>query len=140
MLAWWYDIDNFGDALNPILIKFISGETPKNLYTNRIGLIGKKISFNFWENAKQLIKKEPVYVIIGSTLQWAVNKNSIIWGAGFISPDCKLKDKPRKICAVRGPLTREIILKQGIDCPDIYGDPALVLPGFYKPNIKKAIS
>jgi pyruvyltransferase len=134
MLAWWLNMDNFGDALNPVLINFISGKTPKNLCTN---LIGTKISFNIKERFKQIIKKEPIYLVIGSTLQWANNKNLVIWGAGFISSDCKLKKKPMKICAVRGPCTRDIILKQGFDCPEVYGDPVLLLPKYYKPMIKK---
>jgi len=125
MFAWWFKHKNFGDAINPILIKFISGETPKNLRSNLYGIF------------KQLVTKEPVYIVVGSTLHRAADKNSIIWGAGFISYSGKLKEKPRKIYAVRGPLSREIIIKQGFDCPEVYGDPALLLPRFYKPNVEK---
>lgn len=63
--------------------------------------------------------------------------NSIIWGSGFLSED-QIIPKPSKILSVRGPLTRECLLKQGHECNDMYGDIALILPYFYNPDIKKA--
>jgi pyruvyltransferase len=126
MLAWWWqpkNKKNFGDILNPVLIKLISGKSPKNVY-------------NFFEEEIKKINK-PIYVVIGSILQWATDKNSIIWGAGFISEKSKVKEKPKKICAVRGPLTRKKLLEQGVFCPKVYGDPVLLLPRFYNPNVKK---
>ena len=125
MLSWWLFSKNFGDAINPFLIEKISGECPKNIH------------FNIKEFFKQLITKEPIYLVVGSTLQWAVTKDTVIWGAGFISNKFKLKTKPRNIFAVRGPLSREVIMDSGIDCPKVYGDPVLLLPKFYQPKIKK---
>jgi pyruvyltransferase len=76
------------------------------------------------------------YVSIGSILHFS-DKNSIVWGAGFISKDSYCKVPPKKILAVRGPLTRKKLIEQNIECPKIYGDPALLLPIFYHPKIKK---
>jgi pyruvyltransferase len=77
------------------------------------------------------------YLIIGSTLDMLCKKNTIVWGAGLIYGDRKLTIKPKKVCAVRGPLTRASLIEQGIDCPKVYGDPALLLPLYYNAPKKK---
>src|SRR5690606_18195137 len=61
----------------------------------------------------------------------------IICGAGCISPNLVSKEPPKKIVAVRGPLTAQIMRNQKIDCPSVYGDPALLLPKIYNPIIQK---
>lgn len=78
------------------------------------------------------------YLVIGSTIDLRNTFNQIIWGAGIIKESSILKCKPKKVCAVRGPKTRDVLLRQGIDCPEIYGDPALLMPYYYKPKkVKK---
>ncbi len=119
LVKWWSDKRNFGDALNPILVKHISGKQP----------IMADCSIN--------IKNKPVYAVIGSILDNNSDENLIIWGSGFMHSTGKFIKKPKKICAVRGPLSRDIIIKQGIYCPEIYGDPALLYPLIYRPSIKK---
>jgi pyruvyltransferase len=59
--------------------------------------------------------------------------NDIIWGTGCIGYG-QIKHPPKKIYAVRGPLTRKELIKKGIECPEIYGDPALLFPEIYNPS------
>lgn len=77
------------------------------------------------------------YLIIGSTLTLLCNSKSIVWGAGVIDPKTELPAKPKKVLAVRGPLTRKYLIENNVECPEIYGDPALLLPFIYSPSIKK---
>jgi pyruvyltransferase len=62
---------------------------------------------------------------------------SIIWGSGVVYPNQKLSAIPLKVLAVRGPLTRKYLLSQGVNCPEVYGDPALLFPKYYKPKVHK---
>lgn len=77
------------------------------------------------------------YLTIGSTIGMFSDKRSIIWGAGIMDSSIQSLTPPRQICAVRGPRTRAKLLELGIECPYVYGDPALLLPMYYKPDIKK---
>lgn len=111
-------ITNFGDDLNPFLARKITNE--------------KIVIVDHLFNPPS---GEVVYLAIGSLLRWA-DRNTIVWGTGYQYLNKKVKEQPLKICAVRGKLTREQLLQQGFDCPEIYGDPALLLPRFYKTTTK----
>jgi pyruvyltransferase len=63
-------------------------------------------------------------------------RNSVVWGTGCID-EGMIGEKPNKVYAVRGPLTRNELIKKGIDCPEVYGDPALLYPMIYNPKIDK---
>lgn len=75
------------------------------------------------------------YLCIGTLLDGDKykDKHTIIWGSGCSGADRGLPT-PQKVLAVRGPKSREYLLSQGIDCPEVYGDPALLLPMVYKPR------
>ena len=73
-----------------------------------------------------------VYSLIGSIMGLYNLDNKIIFGTGVMDPSLDLKGIPKKIISVRGPKTREVLLKNNIFCPENYGDPALLLPCIYK--------
>lgn len=120
-LSWWKTkaYPNWGDVLNPVLFEYISGE---------------KAIFMGIGNSSNIHR----YLCIGSILP-SYSTNAEIWGSGFMDrpwPDSQLV-APKKIHAVRGPQTREVFLDRGIECPEVYGDPALLLPRYYFPKIEK---
>lgn len=119
--TWDYKIKpyNWGDFVNVKLAELISTKT----------IIPYKYSY----------KKETI-AMMGSILPWAIDKNTIIWGSGTLSsqdPLWNTIEKPLSVRAVRGPLTRQLLLSRGIDCPEVYGDPALLFPRFYSPSVEK---
>lgn len=109
--------ENWGDKIGPILAELISGQN--------IATVGRKYKPK---------KDEILYVTVGSILSWA-NSRSVVWGAGFSAKNRMVLGNPIKIHAVRGPMTRNILIKNNIKCPDIYGDPALLYKNYYDPNI-----
>lgn len=113
---YWWNSQNWGDALNPYLVELISKKEAR--------YVGGKDRHK--------------YMVIGSILNMA-DKMTTVWGAGFIRQDDSFENgqAPGRVCAVRGPLTRNRLLELGVECPEVYGDPALLLPQFYQPKIEK---
>jgi len=112
-------IHNFGDAISPVIFEH---------------LVGKKVANSY--NVCNVFHR-PTYFFIGSILDNLDTTHAIICGSGFIREDSRIFQSPAKILAVRGPLSRSIFLKHGIECPDSYGDPGLLIPLVYKNGIVK---
>jgi pyruvyltransferase len=108
----WCAGRNWGDALSPVLVGLLSGKPVVHLE----GLHHDR------------------YLAIGSILGGA-NEHAEVWGSGFIRENEPLVGRPRAVHAVRGPLSRESLLNQGVECPEIYGDPSLLLPRLFNPQV-----
>ncbi|WP_051378919.1 polysaccharide pyruvyl transferase family protein [Derxia gummosa] len=98
---------NVGDILNAWLIEKLSGIPPRHVPA-----------------AKGLLA-------VGSVVRLA-GPESVVWGAGTPRMTDRLDPRARWL-AVRGPLTRRLLLASGGDCPEIYGDPAWFAPMLYRP-------
>jgi hypothetical protein len=68
------------------------------------------------------------YVAAGSIMRYIKTPDSaIVWGTGIISREDRFA-QPKAIHAVRGPLTRQRCQELGYPCPEVYGDPGILLP------------
>jgi len=110
--VWWMygaNVNNFGDVLTPKLFDYyqIEYEYSNNFDTISIGSIGNK--------------SKSGTLVLGSGVAWKDTK---------INPNSVWK-------FARGPLTRDCVIKSGGKCPEIYGDPALLLPNFCDESKKK---
>jgi pyruvyltransferase len=121
---------NWGDYVAPFLYRRLTGRKPATIPMDKESTV-------------------PHYLTIGSVLQLC-DRNSVVWGTGFLSEQDDLGllswkpganrvlQAPAAVHAVRGPLTRNKLESMGIPCPPIYGDPALLFPKVYTPSVQKS--
>jgi pyruvyltransferase len=104
-------VGNFGDLLGPPIVERMAESSGRDV-DHAVGS-GRLFS-------------------VGSVLHFAASGDHV-WGAGvngkversaYVFEDLKVH-------AVRGPLTREFLLDRNIDCPKVFGDPALLLPSLF---------
>src|SRR5262245_48125849 len=111
----WTDWPNFGDALSQDVVAWA---TRRRVQVVAGGVTGKLLA-------------------VGSVMQHA-KAVEVTWGAG-VNPydyqDFWLNYKKVSIAlhvlAVRGPITRDVLIARNVVCPDVLGDPAILLPLVY---------
>lgn len=110
----WHQSINFGDQLNPYIIKhFFGSYVPKSD-----------------------INDQPHIMLLGSILNEA-DRNTVVMGAGFVSDNSQCKNKPIFL-SLRGKLTLERVYN--LYNPSNFnsiklGDPGIIIPKIYDPNI-----
>lgn len=112
---------NWGDDINYWLFREIC-EQPIVMYSQSV--------------LNRLFRRKHI-LGIGSIIGMCSSRRSIIWGSGFLDTSIRNINLPAEIRAVRGPLTRKKLIEMGIDCPEIYGDPAMLIKKIYNPKVKK---
>ncbi|WP_124980939.1 polysaccharide pyruvyl transferase family protein [Nonlabens xiamenensis] len=111
--------ENYGDLIGPFWYEKITGRAPR-FFRNK----DKKC----WQ------KPKTYHATVGSIIDHLA-AYATVWGSSVMNVDSEM---PKAIYpAVRGPLSRKRILDLNIDCPEIYGDLALLLPDFFAPEINK---
>lgn len=120
------DLQNVGD--------FIS----KVIFENMCDKLGLDIN-------KDTKKTKHLYAVVSILMGY---QDMTVWGSGFgydkmLSSHFNLYKISHRIRhkvdirAVRGPETRRILMSMGYSCPEVYGDPAILLPLFYPKECKE---
>lgn len=136
----YWNADNFGDVLNPVLIEELSGRPAqfKDITLSkkdRLGLLAKA----FFQGKPRkchtiLFPWEKSMTAIGSIISWA-KKNSVVWGSGFMNEDERFQGGETR--AVRGKFTDKKLKEDGFEGCTVFGDPALLLPLWIEPQGEK---
>ncbi len=108
--AWWTSgYNNWGDMVTPFIMEALSG---------------RRVVRGHGEGA--------IYAV-GSIIS-NVQPGGRLWGCGLLSRRHVPSPFPGDVSvhAVRGPLTRQCLLRAGVEAPPIYGDPVLLMPYLLK--------
>jgi len=106
-LRYYAGLLNWGDDVNVDIYKSITGKDPVKMH---------------------VLDKSPIehIMMVGSILSFA-NEHSVVWGAGFMHTQSTMLGMPKKITAVRGPLTLKRLEELGFDGKVVFGDPTMLL-------------
>ncbi len=113
-LAWWINPEpgNFGDWLSPYIFNKISGRNVR------------------YVNPQRQRVQEAHYFSVGSIGKF-LKSSSIVMGTGVSAVDAVLNPNAR-YRSVRGPRTHSLVKAAGGDCPELFGDPAILMPLLYQ--------
>lgn len=121
---WWDMKKNFGDLISPWILEELTARPVHNT-------IGR-------------LDAPDALMTVGSLITEMQRPGMTIWGTGLIAPLSaatikRLKSrKPKAILAVRGKHTRTQLMKKiGWNVPEIYGDPALLMPYLFQPERRR---
>jgi pyruvyltransferase len=100
-------VNNFGDLLGPVIVDRM-----------------RKMA-----NLPNEASRTARLLSVGSILHFA-RDGDVVWGSGVNGkiPASSHSYSFLDVRAVRGPLTRDFLRDRGIEVPEIFGDPALLLP------------
>lgn len=94
---------------------------------------------------EKTISKKRHLLTVGSSVL-ASFQDATMWGSGIGFNGLRgnwwekyfdAEHRKLDIRAVRGPMTRDVLLKLGHNCPKVYGDPAILMPLIYQPDLNE---
>ncbi len=116
ILEWWHKKENVGDALSPVIVSWMLEQR------------GLK---------EPADPKKRIHLMAVGSLIGMQDFDAVIWGSGLHCLDTVTKMNAHSsyvrydIRAVRGPVTAFLMRSAGYECPEVYGDPAVLMPLIY---------
>jgi len=108
---------NLGDVLSSVIVSAMLGKKGLSL--------------------QDKVHKSKHLYAVGSILVMGY-QNATVWGSGLLHSLSRSETifhhfpfRKLDVRCVRGPLTRESVMKLGYTCPELYGDPVILMPVFY---------
>ena len=142
-VLWIAENSNFGDILSRYIVEHVTGlraiQSNRNTAEKKLFAIGSIIDI------REVFSEQNVIWGSGSikALKYFGGKlfpiNRFLLDKLFLLKNMSNTSRAT-VCALRGALTRENLLKFGVDSPAIYGDPAILLPKYVKVDGSKARS
>lgn len=120
-LDYCHDFRNIGDNISPVLVRYaakVHGVDPEQEIAGTKHLYG-----------------------VGSILT-AGAQDCTVWGSGLLNTRIlgRLDGRRLDVRAVRGPLTRAVLMDRGFQVPEVYGDPAVLMPLIFDPQVSRRYS
>ena len=117
-IHFWNESKNMGDAISPVIVRYAALQHDVD--------VNKRI-------------KETKHLYAVGSIITAGCHDCTIWGSGILNTKILYRIKKRKldIRAVRGPLTRMVLKEFGYEVPEVYGDPAILMPQIFNPVEEK---
>ncbi len=117
-INYWSAANNLGDIISPIIIDYVAKQR---------GI----------DTEKKIASTKHLYAV-GSVIT-AGCQDCTVWGSGILNSKIlyRLKSRALDVRAVRGPITRLILMEYGYCVPEVYGDPAVLMPLLYNPEVEK---
>lgn len=106
-----------------------------DLNNNAGDTLSKPILEFFGVDVKLVDRNEQGKLLAVGSVISALRKNDVVWGTGAMRDKKIVAPAGVRFLAVRGPKTRALI--SGAQVPEVYGDPAILLPLIYQPKVEK---
>ena len=120
-LEWWAKKKNVGDYLSEVIYNYM-------------------LEYNNLDPNK--IVSKTIHLMAVGSLVGMYEFDSVVWGSGIHCVDniknVYRQSKYRKydIRLLRGPITGEIMKSAGYQVPNVYADPAVIMPLIYKTDVR----
>lgn len=118
-LQYYRGEPNFGDELSPVIVNWMLEQNESS------------------EVLEQELSPEGTNLSAVGSVMHHLSSGFEVWGSGVMQ-ESQTPVSGLKFHAVRGPRTRRYLLDNGYteaEVPEVYGDPALLLPEFYTPKV-----